>query len=83
MIQVAIPTRIAKILTYPDRVTKHNLEILKEAVIRGASEHPGAVYVNQSNTGIKRNLLFVRDRVSLAAGLRIGDVVERHIRDGE
>ena len=41
-VQVAVPVRITKILTYPERVTAHNVELLQEAVRRGTEEHPGA-----------------------------------------
>src|SRR4051812_16492477 len=51
--QVAVPDRVAKILTYPERVFEHNINRLRQVVINGTEIHPGANYV-QSQTGFKR-----------------------------
>jgi DNA-directed RNA polymerase III subunit RPC1 len=80
--KVAVPVRVAKILTYPERVTAHNVELLREAVRRGTEEHPGANYVQAGSNGFKRYLKY-GNREDIAAKLRIGDIVERHIVDGE
>ncbi|TDL29012.1 beta and beta-prime subunits of DNA dependent RNA-polymerase [Rickenella mellea] len=80
--EVAVPERVAKILTYPDRVTSHNIEALRQAVRNGCDVHPGANYVTAGSTGFKKFLKF-GNRNAIADGLRIGDVVERHIIDGD
>lgn len=80
--EVAVPERIAKILTYPERVTPHNIEMLKKAVRNGCDVHPGANYVTAGSSGFKKYLKF-GNRSAIAEGLRIGDVVERHIIDGD
>ncbi|KAJ7638316.1 hypothetical protein FB45DRAFT_902502 [Roridomyces roridus] len=54
--EVAVPERVAKVLTYPERVTSHNIEGLRRAVRNGPEVHPGANF---------------------------GDVVERHVIDGD
>jgi len=82
LVQVAVPVRIAKILTYPERVTAHNVELLREAVRRGTEDHPGANYVQVGSNGFKRYLKY-GNREDIASKLRIGDIVERHIVDGE
>ncbi|KAI9353353.1 hypothetical protein DFJ73DRAFT_924461, partial [Zopfochytrium polystomum] len=79
--QVAVPERIARILTYPERVTTANRERLKCNVQKGPDELPGAVYV-QSKNGMKRFLRF-GDRNKIAEDLKIGDIVERHLQDGD
>ena len=33
--QVAVPVHVARVLTYPDRVTPHNLDRLRRAVLNG------------------------------------------------
>ncbi|KAK0536264.1 DNA-directed RNA polymerase III subunit C1 (rpo31) [Tilletia horrida] len=83
--EVAVPERVAKILTYPDRVFSHNIEVLRQAIINGCDVHPGANYVINGNNGFKRFLKFVAParRVEVANQLRIGDTVERHLRDGD
>jgi DNA-directed RNA polymerase III subunit RPC1 len=80
--EVAVPERVAKILTYPDRVTAHNVESLRLAVRNGCDVHPGANYVTAGSNGFKKFLKF-GNRNAIADGLRIGDVVERHIVDGD
>ncbi|KAH8115769.1 beta and beta-prime subunits of DNA dependent RNA-polymerase [Phellopilus nigrolimitatus] len=80
--EVAIPERIAKILTYPERVTSHNLDMLRRAVRNGCDLHPGANYVTAGSSGFKKFLKF-GNRNAIADSLRIGDVVERHIIDGD
>jgi DNA-directed RNA polymerase III subunit RPC1 len=116
--QVGVPERMAVILNYPERVTAHNLESLRQAVINGPDKHPGANFVEIPNTGVKIFLkvrlsvsicvcpprcLFVcrffsplltsssvlslsvlqfAQREKIAKTLKIGDIVERHLRDG-
>ena len=80
--EVALPERVSKILTYPERVTVNNIEVLKKAVRNGCDIHPGANYVTSAGAGFKKFLKF-GNRMNIAEGLQIGDVVERHIVDGE
>lgn len=81
--QVAIPERVAKILTFPDRVTHHNIEVLRAAVRNGNEVHPGANFILQGgDDGFKKFLKF-GDKHAMAEKLRVGDVVERHLRDNE
>ncbi|OLL24291.1 DNA-directed RNA polymerase III subunit rpc1 [Neolecta irregularis DAH-3] len=80
--QVAVPERIAKILTYPEKVTEYNIKRLRLAVINGTDIHPGANYLVGQSDGFKRFLKF-GDRPKIAANLRIGDIVERHLHDGD
>ncbi|KAI8832364.1 hypothetical protein BC829DRAFT_426428 [Chytridium lagenaria] len=79
--QVAVPDRVAMVLTYPERVTSHNLERLRKNVLNGTERHPGAVYVQRAN-GFKTFLRYGK-REKTAEDLRIGDIVERHIQDGD
>lgn len=80
--QVAVPERIAKVLTYPEKVTAHNIDDMKQCVVNGPEKHPGANYLISQSDAFKRYLKF-GDRNKIADSLRIGDVVERHIRDGD
>ena len=81
--EVAVPERVAKILTYPERVFEHNIQEMRRAVRNGTDVHPGANYLVDGKTGFKRFLKFPGMRDELAQKLRVGDVVERHIRDGD
>ncbi|KAJ3553806.1 hypothetical protein NP233_g12563 [Leucocoprinus birnbaumii] len=78
--EVAVPERVAKVLTYPERVTPHNMDMLRRAVRNGPDVHPGANYVSRGET--KKFLKFA-NRNSIADGLAVGDVVERHVIDGD
>lgn len=80
--EVAIPERVAKVLTYPERVTPHNIDMLRRAVRNGCDVHPGANYVTAGSSGFKKFLKF-GNRNAVAESLRIGDIVERHIIDGD
>lgn len=80
--QVAVPRRIAKKLTYPERVTDYNIERLKKAVLNGTTQHPGANYVVDGQRGFKKFLRFAKLE-EVSKYLRVGDTVERHLIDGE
>lgn len=80
--EVAVPDRVAKVLTYPEKCTRYNRKKLQRLVYNGPDVHPGANYVAKQNEPGKRNLRF-GDRAKLAKNLQIGDVVERHIEDGD
>ncbi|KAJ1735308.1 DNA-directed RNA polymerase III subunit C1 (rpo31) [Coemansia sp. Benny D160-2] len=80
--EVAVPERVAKTLTYPERVTPHNLSRLQRLVTNGPDVHPGANYVYLSQNGQKRYLIrSIREQT--ARSLRVGDVVDRHLSDGD
>ncbi|TFK64915.1 beta and beta-prime subunits of DNA dependent RNA-polymerase [Pluteus cervinus] len=78
--EVAVPERVAKILTYPERVTPHNVELLRKAVRNGTDVHPGANFVARAD--VKKFLRF-GNRNAIADGLCVGDIVERHVIDGD
>lgn len=80
--EVAVPDRMAKVLTYPERVTRYNKKKLQDLVRMGPDHHPGANYVVKQNEDAKRNLRY-GDRVKLAKFLQVGDIVERHLEDGD
>ncbi|KEZ40633.1 DNA-directed RNA polymerase III subunit RPC1 [Scedosporium apiospermum] len=82
--QVAVPILVAKNLTYPERVQRHNIEKLRSCVRNGTQVWPGAqgVLKNEADGSYKVNLQWA-DRERTAKDLRIGDVVERHLEDGD
>ena len=81
--EIAVPERVAKTLTYPERVFACNIEAMRAAVRNGTDTHPGANYHVNGRDGFKRFLKFPGMREDIAANLRVGDVVERHVRDGD
>jgi DNA-directed RNA polymerase III subunit RPC1 len=80
--QVAVPIYVAKILTYPERVNKSNIEFLRKLVINGTDVHPGANFLLQRGSDTKRFLKF-GNRNKIAQELKYGDVVERHLIDND
>src|SRR5204863_7270004 len=90
--EVAVPERVAMVMTYPERVNAHNKKLLQEAILQGHDKHPGAIAVTFSNGSkkyissciwlIDRSVKYA-DRKLLAKELKIGDIVDRHIRDGD
>lgn len=80
--QVAIPILVAKNMTYPERVQKHNLEKLRKCVINGPSKHPGAQQIVKQDSDHKISLKF-GNPAAQAKNLKIGDIVERHLEDGD
>jgi DNA-directed RNA polymerase III subunit RPC1 len=98
--QVGVPRLMAMRLTYPETVNRNNIEFLRQAVINGTEQHPGANYVRPASStpfaaaaaradpSVKVTPAFTKslafgDRAKTAAELRIGDVVERHLIDGD
>lgn len=78
--EVAVPERVAKVLTYPERVTAYNIDVLRKAVRNGTELHPGANFVTR---GENKKFLKFGNRDAVADGLTFGDIVERHIIDGD
>ncbi|VDL22627.1 unnamed protein product [Hymenolepis diminuta] len=90
--EVCIPEYCAIILTYPERVTEHNIEFLRKLVLNGPYKYPGAVYLNykspDSKPGekaemLKKFLSHPKVRESSAKSLRVGDIVDRHLIEGD
>lgn len=80
--QVAVPQLVAKVLTFPETVNRHNIHKLRQNIINGPTVHPGANFVQSKRTGIKKFLKF-GNRSQIAANLEFGDVVERHLSDND
>jgi DNA-directed RNA polymerase III subunit RPC1 len=53
---------MAKILTFPERVNKFNIDRLKAAILNGPENHPGANYILPKNSNNKYNLLYGQRR---------------------
>lgn len=79
--QVGIPVHVAKIMTYPECVSRYNIAKLRERVRNGPDIHPGANQIRLTN-GLVMNLAY-GDRDVRAKQLQYGDIVERHMEDGD
>jgi len=81
--QVGVPVHIAKVMTYPELVSRYNIEKLRGRVRNGPDIHPGANQIRMAGDGGFVKSLAFGDRDKAAQMLRIGDVVERHMEDGD
>ncbi|KAB7495389.1 DNA-directed RNA polymerase III subunit RPC1 [Armadillidium nasatum] len=81
--EVGVPIEVAMQLTYPERVTPHNIKLLRQLVKNGPDVYPGAIYMNPRNMpGLKKALKFIH-RTHAASELKNGDIIERHLLDGD
>uniref|UniRef100_A0A0E0H2I6 DNA-directed RNA polymerase subunit n=1 Tax=Oryza nivara TaxID=4536 RepID=A0A0E0H2I6_ORYNI len=78
---VAIPILMARVLTYPERVSYYNIEKLRQCIRNGPHKHPGANFIIQPD-GTKLHLKYCDRRIA-ARDLKYGCVVERHLEDGD
>ena len=80
--ELGVPKKIAKNLTIPERVTQYNLKFLTGLVtkVNAYDEWPGAKSVKRVADGQIISLKHI-DTVSLQ--LEIGDIVNRHLLDGD
>mmetsp|Transcript_61091 Transcript_61091/g.144156 ORF Transcript_61091/g.144156 Transcript_61091/m.144156 type:complete len:1479 (-) Transcript_61091:130-4566(-) len=81
--QVAVPVHMAKTLTYPERVTAHNMKRLKAAIHNGPDTWPGATHLLVQGLATDRKDLRYYPRREAKMRLRIGDIVERHLIDDD
>ncbi|XP_065849011.1 DNA-directed RNA polymerase III subunit 1 isoform X2 [Euphorbia lathyris] len=79
--EVGIPIHMARILTFPEHVSQHNIEKLRQCVSNGPSKYPGARMVRYPDGSSKLLLGSYRKRV--AEELAFGCIVDRHLEDGD
>ncbi|KAB8737515.1 hypothetical protein FH972_026474 [Carpinus fangiana] len=85
--EVGVPKRVAGNLTYPEHVTQYNFDKLRNLVRRGHN-YPGANFITKKKTS-RKLVLSVLARLGqqklneAAEQLQIGDIVERHLEDGD
>ena len=82
--QFGVPIKIAMNLTFPEIVTKYNFEKIKKMVLNGPKKYPGAKTVSKGELGNQRNISLKHvDVQKIANELEIGDIVHRHLIDGD
>ena len=80
--QLGVPVYMAMMLTYPERVTELNMKQMKKLIMNGTDKHPGANFVITNNGENKIYLAYV-NREKVCHELKVGDIVERHLKNGE
>jgi DNA-directed RNA polymerase II subunit RPB1 len=79
--ELGVPVKIAMNLTFPEIVNKHNKDKLLQFVRNGPDHYPGAKHVRKVKEGNRTIRLKNIDRSNVV--LEEGDIVERHIMDGD
>lgn len=77
---------MAKILTFPERANRYNIEKLRALIRTGPENHPGANFVDVRGNGdlsVMKISLQYANRNKTADELKFGDIVERHLEDGD
>ncbi|KAK6364154.1 DNA-directed RNA polymerase III subunit C1 (rpo31) [Exophiala oligosperma] len=80
--EVAVPILVAKNMTYPEVVNEINIEKLRKRIRNGPSVWPGANYVWKKEGDFRIFLRYGKPHV-VAKELKEGDIVERHLEDGD
>lgn len=80
--EVAVPMLVAKNMTYPEKVSRINIKKLRERVKNGTTVWPGANYVHKAGADFRLYLKY-GDKTHVAKNLQEGDIVERHLEDGD
>ena len=78
--ELGVPLKIAMNMTFPEIVTKYNMDEMYRLVRNGPDVYPGAKHLKKASTGITKRLKNI-DRSTII--LEVGDIVERHMRDGD
>jgi len=80
---LGVPYKVAIQLTFPESVNSYNIDELRALVRNGPEKWPGAKYVRSSEQGKTFTLRFETSREKIAENLSVGDIVDRHLRDGD
>ena len=79
--ELGVPVKIAMNVTFPEVINGYNIDEMRRLVLNGPNMWPGAKYVRKTD-GITTTLKYA-DREKIARELKEGDIVDRHIRDGD
>jgi DNA-directed RNA polymerase II subunit RPB1 len=79
--ELGVPVKIAMNLTFPEIVNQYNIHKLTDLVRNGPDVYPGAKFVKKPKQGNQTKWLKKIDRSTIV--LEEGDVVERHLMDGD
>jgi DNA-directed RNA polymerase beta' subunit len=80
--ELGVPIRVALNITFQEIVNEYNIEEMRKLILNGSNKWPGAKYVKKANELGPINLKYA-DLIKIANELNYGDVVHRHLRDGD
>lgn len=78
--ELGVPLKIAMNLTFPEIVNEENIELMRKLIQNGPDVYPGAKFVRKLTEG---RTIRLKNVDPSTIDLRPGDVVERHMRDGD
>lgn len=81
--QIAIPTKMATDLSYPETVNQWNIELLQRLVFEGKTNMINRTGKNGKTQRIYTELALNSSDRTILCTLKIGDVVHRHLKDGD
>ena len=80
--ELGVPIRVALNITFQEIVNEYNIDEMRKLIMNGSNKWPGAKYVKKTNELGPINLKYA-DLAKIAAELNYGDVVHRHLNDGD
>jgi DNA-directed RNA polymerase II subunit RPB1 len=80
--ELGVPIRVALNITFQEVVNEYNIEEMKKLILNGPDKWPGAKYVKKANDMITVNLKYA-ELTKIVKELSYGDVVHRHLNDGD
>ncbi|KAI8842884.1 hypothetical protein BJ741DRAFT_696317 [Chytriomyces cf. hyalinus JEL632] len=87
--EVGVPLSVARTLTFPERVTRYNIDQLQILVNNGTTIYPGARYVVKDSSHLGQKAGGTQQRridlgiANVSPTVEIGDVVERQMVTGD
>lgn len=80
--ELGVPILIAMNQTHPETVNDYNIEEMRRLVLNGPDKFPGAKHIRKHSDGRTITLKYA-DKEKHSADLENGDIVDRHLRDGD
>ena len=81
--ELGIPLKIAMTLTFPEIVNQYNIEEMRSLIRNGPDKWPGVKYARLQNSNNVTITLKYACLDDIADKLQVGDIVDRHLRDGD
>lgn len=84
--QLGVPIKVAMNLTFPEIVNQLNIDKVRNLILNGPDNWPGAKYIHKAGKAGKDGIIINIKYCNLgdiADNLEIGDIVHRHVMDDD
>jgi len=81
--ELGVPIKVALNITFQEVVNEYNIEEMKKLILNGPDVYPGAKYIKKNSNMFTINLKYAEDLNKIANELKFGDVVHRHLSNGD